>query len=301
MKSYNIMAQTEQEQSIDETLKEMTKHYDYSFPCSAYIDNYVSNACLWHWHDEFEIAYVQEGMITVYVNDKEYTLQQGEGIFVNSGILHSYSGKDTRTILPNIVFMPSLIYGSKDSIFWTEYVRPLINSVNLTHIILSDKTEWQSQMTDDIKKVISMLKEREKGYEFKVRSYLSDAVLKICQNSSLEASESSCNNIAIERIRKMLSFINTHYMEPIQLSEISQSAFISKRECLRLFKNIIGISPKQYLIQMRLQNAEKMLLETTCSITEICITCGFQDQSYFTKTFRKQFGIAPGKYRKIHL
>lgn len=87
-------------------------------------------------------------------------------------------------------------------------------------------------------------------------------------------------------------------MEQIQIHQIAESAFISPRECFRIFKNRIGSSPKKYVSQLRIKKAKIMLSETTLPISEICGCCGIQSQSYLTKMFREQFGVTPAKFRK---
>ena len=299
MKYYNVLAKTEQQQVLNEDQKEMTGCNLSPFPCAASIDHYFADSCLWHWHDEIEVAYVQEGELTVHINDLQYLLHKGEGVFVNTGVLHSYSAENNiQAVFPNIQFMPSFIYGSKDSVFWTDYVQPLMKSTNLSHIILSENIQWQREILTCIRRAFELLEHTELGYEFTVHSLLSDVIRMICKSNSLVNKNQNHDSTSIGRIRRMLSFIDAHYTEPIQLQQIAESAFISGRECLRLFQNIIGTSPKQYIIQLRLRKAKKMLSETTISIAELCGQCGFQSQSYFTQMFRKQFGTSPAKYRK---
>ena len=302
MKYYNVLAKAEQEQLLNEIQKEMTDCNLSPFPCTAGIDYYFANSCLWHWHDEIEVAYVHEGELIVHINDLHYILHKGEGVFINTGVLHSYSARNNiNAVFPNILFMPSFIYGSKDSVFWEDYLQPLMKSASLSHIILSETLQWQRKILNNIKQTFELLERAEFGYEFTVRSLLSDAILNICKNNSLDSKNQNSSSTSIERIRIMLTFIDAHYTEQIQLHQIAESAFISSRECLRLFQNIIGTSPKQYIIQLRLQKAKKMLSETTNSIAELCAHCGFQSQSYFTQMFQKQFGISPAKYRKSNL
>ena len=96
----------------------------------------------------------------------------------------------------------------------------------------------------------------------------------------------------------MLSYIQDNYMKPIQIQDIADAASISKRECLRCFQRVIKTSPKQYIIDFRIRKAKELLSETNMQLLEICEACGFQDQSYFTKIFRKVTGVTPRKWRK---
>lgn len=139
----------------------------------------------------------------------------------------------------------------------------------------------------------------EAGNEFAVRAYLSQLILDVCQNSALLREEPGQNGTQIRRMQKMLAFMECHYMEQVRLQQIADSAGISCRECMRIFKDVARTSPKRYLNTLRLQKAKQLLAETTAPVSEICGCCGLVDQSYFTKIFRQQFGLSPGKFRKI--
>ena len=102
----------------------------------------------------------------------------------------------------------------------------------------------------------------------------------------------------IRRVRQMLTFIQGHYTQPLRVEDIAASVFISRRECMRAFQNVLGISPIQYVLQLRVRKAKELLLETGLSLGEICAACGFQGQSYFTKVFRERTGTTPGKFRE---
>ena len=67
---------------------------------------------------------------------------------------------------------------------------------------------------------------------------------------------------------------------------------------MRAFQNVLGISPIQYVLQLRVRKAKELLLETGLSLGEICAACGFQGQSYFTKVFRERTGTTTGKFRE---
>jgi len=63
----------------------------------------------------------------------------------------------------------------------------------------------------------------------------------------------------------------------------------------------MGITPARYALGLRLQEACRLLIETSDSISEVASACGFEDECYFSRCFRRQFGIPPHSYRKDHL
>ena len=101
-----------------------------------------------------------------------------------------------------------------------------------------------------------------------------------------------------ERTKVMLQYIQEHYSEEISLLKIAESAHICESECLRCFRNVIGYSPIQYVKQLRIQKAAEMLLCTNWKISNIGQKCGFQEMSYFAKTFRELKGCTPNAFRK---
>ncbi len=300
MNEYNIYDSSGNEISITKDRQETIQHGDKIFPCATYVDFYRNEKEFypWHWHEELEIAYITEGKVTVSVNEQKYTLKAGEGIFINSGVLHAYSGKnDTETKMPNILFKPSLIYATVESVFYQKYIKPLIFSTTLSHIILNRKNPWQAEILMRAEKVFMLMDEKNYGYEFEIRAVLSELLLLIIKNSSEPINNKVKSKAEVERIRKMLNFIQINFADNIDLQQIANSAFISRRECLRCFRHIVGMSPIQYVIELRIQKAKHLLLETDLSISDIYIACGFQNQSYFTKIFKSKTGLSPMKFR----
>lgn len=133
----------------------------------------------------------------------------------------------------------------------------------------------------------------------KARSALSELVLLLHEYIPASQKAASARTLRnAERIKQMLQFLQEHYMDELDTASIARSASISESECLRCFRSEIGITPIQYLRQMRIQKAAQLLLSEDYKISDIASMCGFQDMSYFTKTFREIKGCPPTEYRK---
>ena len=96
----------------------------------------------------------------------------------------------------------------------------------------------------------------------------------------------------------MLAFIQTHYHKPLQLAQIADSASVSRRECLRLFRRLLDTSPMQYVTELRIGQAKRLLAETGLPLLAVANRCGFSDESYFIKVFRERTGSTPARFRK---
>ncbi|QDL06899.1 AraC family transcriptional regulator [Brasilonema octagenarum UFV-E1] len=99
------------------------------------------------------------------------------------------------------------------------------------------------------------------------------------------------------KLDRVLTYIQTHFDQDISLTELADLVEMSSHYFACLFKQSIGFSPHQYLIDCRIKRAKQLLREQKLSIVEICQQVGYQSQSYFTKVFRKHTGITPKKFR----
>lgn len=288
-------------ESIGENLEETCQHGDKAFPCAGYRDHYRRGreGYPWHWHDEWEIAFVEQGQVRAQVNGEQHLLGPGEGIFINRRVLHAFSLEGNGEVwMPNLLFLPSLLYGSQESVFWEKYAKPLAFSTGCTHLALRQDVPWQREALAQAGRAYALLEKAAYGYELRVRSALSEVLVALAGHLPELPSQPSRNQAEIRRVRQMLTFIQGHYTQPLRVEDIAASVFISRRECMRAFQNVLGISPIQYVLQLRVRKAKELLLETGLSLGEICAACGFQGQSYFTKAFRERTGTTPGKFRE---
>lgn len=101
-------------------------------------------------------------------------------------------------------------------------------------------------------------------------------------------------------LQQITEYVQKNFHEKIGVADLAYAGKISKRECYRLFKRRMGISPSSYVTKYRLQKAQVMLRETEKSVTEIAMECGFGSSSYFGKIFRSANGMAPREYRRAY-
>jgi AraC-like DNA-binding protein len=102
-----------------------------------------------------------------------------------------------------------------------------------------------------------------------------------------------------KRIVQAKLFIGAHYKENIDLNNIADEAYFSKYHFIRLFKNIYGYTPYQYLTRVRIENAQE-LLRTGKNVTEVCFEVGFDSPSSFTGLFKRIVKQTPSAFQKAH-
>jgi len=106
-------------------------------------------------------------------------------------------------------------------------------------------------------------------------------------------------NTGTLKIKKVVEYINENYQKECTLEELSQIAGISRFYLIRVFKDYIGKTPYEYLLDIRLENAKQLLTKGNISITDICHECGFNNMSHFIRTFKKKTGTTPSVYKNF--
>ena len=101
-----------------------------------------------------------------------------------------------------------------------------------------------------------------------------------------------------EIIIKAKKYIEEHFKDPIKLSDIAFAVNLSPNYLHTRFRNEVGITPREYLIDCRLKKACELLSTTSKQISEIAGKCGFCNQQYLTLLFKKKYNITPIAYRK---
>ncbi|MFM2601054.1 helix-turn-helix domain-containing protein [Vibrio fortis] len=101
-------------------------------------------------------------------------------------------------------------------------------------------------------------------------------------------------------IRQSKAFMKKHYAQKLELDDLAQAAFMSRFHYVRIFKQLYGLTPRNYLRDMRIAKA-KELLKQGYSITDTCVDVGYESLSTFSNTFKKSTGYSPREFREFHL
>jgi len=103
----------------------------------------------------------------------------------------------------------------------------------------------------------------------------------------------------IERLQRVLNYLEEHWREPIRLDDVAKVAALHPQSLSRFFRQNLGRTFQEYLIRLRLSQAVRELLETDHSVTEIAFSCGYRNLANFNRHFRSRYGQAPREYRKF--
>lgn len=101
------------------------------------------------------------------------------------------------------------------------------------------------------------------------------------------------------RIAAAVRHIHAHYAESIHMNELEQITNLSIAQIERYFQKIFSLTPRQFMIKVKLDAATNMLADMSRSITDIAASCGYQDHSAFSRMFKATVGVTPSEYREV--
>ena len=252
-----------------------------------------------HFHEEYEILFVTDGMIEITVNNKAIIAQKGDVIFLNT--YESHYTKVLKTPYKRYVLMLS-----------PDILEKKIIDLNLLGIFKKRTADFKFclHFNDQgiIKSFIEMIiKEVQKGqsdeYSEKVQLMLVEHILITAlrkQRDDMMIYNRDDDINVVRLIFKVQSFLDDHFSENLRISDISQQFHISVPYFSSCFKQYVGQSPKKYLMQLRLNAASHKLTHTSESIIDIAYSVGFADVNNFIRRFKETFNLTPSQFRKIY-
>ncbi len=264
----------------------------------AELDRYVGGFVPWHWHRAIELFYMKSGEIEYCTPKEKMVFPAGSGGMVNSNVLHMTRSKrkDENNIQFLHIFDPSFIAGEQGNLIEQKYIIPIIMAPQLELIALYPDNPVQAEVLERIQKAFRLSK-TEFGYEIRLREALSDIWLSLFGVSQAMMDKKGGYDKRNDKIKSMMIYVHEHYADKIPISDLAAAAFLSERECFRVFRDCLHMSPIEYMRSYRLQMACQMLAKGDEPITYISHACGLGSSSYFGKLFREYAGCTPIQYR----
>ena len=248
-----------------------------------------------HWHDEFEIIYVRSGFLTVSISGESYIGKTGEAFVVSPGNLH-LMGSQTGTVdYYTFLFPLKYISFRTDDMLDEKLLEPL----NSGHLMICPRVKDTAKELCEQLVETYMAKnkkiESEITAQIKTKRILLQFILEMWEKGFVIENDKSGRN-TVEK--EMISYIQQNFKEKISLKEFGELFHLSEKYISRYFKEHFHITLSQYITHLRLEYAKQLLQDTDTPVTEIAMQSGYQNVSYFIRSFKKTYGVSPLKYRK---
>ena len=271
--------------------REEKQHGANGFPFELYHNQCKNGLSLFtHYHREFEIIHILSGSGTAYVDDECYNISTGDILFIASERLHGIvKNSDTQGDYYAMVFAPEFL-GVSDAVA-DKYIAPILNKTLQIPTLIR-----HTELAD----CISQLTDLSDGALFELKAkYVIFRIWEILISLS-KPSKTNELPMNLSDIRTTIDYIKSNYSHKITLSQLADSANMSKEYFCRKFKDLTGVSPIHYLTQIRIENSCLLLKNTDSGIGDIAMDCGFSSFSYYSEIFKKYMACTPKAYRKEH-
>jgi AraC-like DNA-binding protein len=252
-----------------------------------------------HSHSEFEINYIEnaEGVRRIVgdsveiIGKYDLTLIAGEEL-EHVWEHHECKSKNIREI--TIQFSKDLFFGNFIHKNQFDSIRKMLNDAQ-------KGINFPMETIMKIYPIIDTLSAEKSGFHAVIKLLTILYELSLCDNYRTLASTSFAQideNSDSRRVRKIHEYINNHYKEEIRLEDLAGIIGMTPVALSRFFKLRSGKTVSDYIIDIRLGHAARLLVDTTNTIAEICYECGFNNLSNFNRIFKKRKGCSPKEFRE---
>lgn len=249
----------------------------------------------YHCHnDMIEISIVLSGNVDYLINNQIHTVKRGQVLIFNEGVYH-------QELLSEETICHELHIGLNSiSLFNNE------NCINFDAGSILTLNKYRNEFLKCCEEIIS-----EQGYhEYNSPFMLKSLVMKLLVILSREINDDTSKIVSSDisfnshenkiLVKNITDYFEKNYMNDISLNTISQNMYLSPVYISKIFKELMGDSPINYLIKIRLSKAKELLKKEKLPIKVIAKMVGYNDPYYFSKHFKKFYGVSPAKFKNTY-
>lgn len=251
-----------------------------------------------HWHELVEILVNLEGEFILQLGENSIRMQTGDICLINQFGIHS-----TRALTSGknyvIFFDPRLLINTKSMYEDERMTEEILCGDRCYHISARNEDQAYHHMWDALIRLIKGYGNVEQGKMLFAKANLFTFLGHILHDSEIAQTIINPNQRRQrERLDIILEYLDKNYANKITLKQIAESINVSPYRFCHIFRELTGYSFSHYLLHFRVFKAQEMLIQEAKPVTEIALSCGFNNVSYFNHVFRRITGCAPGQYRK---
>ena len=236
-------------------------------------DNFIVN-----WHQSLELLYLLYGDVEVITNDVGVRLAAGDLAVVNSSYIHDiicHKKSSYYCIIINIDFLSG--FGIK------------IDEIEFDRLVRSDSVKRH------VLEIMELCREKRAGYELLSKAAILTLVseLFIKYSKRREELDNRDGKGKLDVAKDIIKYLQQSYAEKLTLEAISDAVGYNKYYVSHIFKSVVGVTVMTYLNMLRVFHAKELLKTKKYTVSEACRMCGFDNLSYFTRTYKKHMDRLP--------
>jgi AraC-like DNA-binding protein len=246
----------------------------------------------WHYHPEFELTYIVKGNGYRIVGNSYEPFYDGDLVLLGSNLPHTWSGKADGEVNSDAIVIQ----------FSSEFISPFLelNESLLIKRMLESSLRGINFEPDEqlVTKIIEITETNGVDRILKLISILdilSKKQIKLIAPNTFHNVVSKKSEV---RINKVCLFIQNNFQNKIYLKEVADLIYLTESNFCKFFKKATGKTYSDYVNEIRINEASRLLIQTDKTISQISFECGFETLSYFNRVFLNKKGITPSFYRK---
>jgi AraC-like DNA-binding protein len=263
--------------------------------CPIHVRELLQGTLNGHSHEFFEFVYVEEGFCLHFSGDAAELLMGGDLLAISPGMEHHYWCKRNIPIV-NILFMPELFAGVMDEIKalpgMGEFFNGTMQAPLLGHLDLQDREEMR-------RIIESLRKEREQkqvGWELRSKVLLTNTMVILSRVTHTRLPKQSSKNPYLGYTLKVVEHIEEHFNEDLTVRGLALELGIGPDHLTRQFRQIMGITPTEYLRRRRFAKALELLRKQQ-PVSKVYAESGFRSINYFSREFKALFKMTPREFK----
>lgn len=233
-----------------------------------------------HYHSHYEIYYLRKGKAKYFIDNITFDINEGDMVLIPPYVIHRTAyieGGELERLL--ITFTLDFMEKNEDDAVFKCFDRYCIKKADVYKSLINS-IEAENTNSDEFSDEL-------------IKNYITTLLIRLSRITEKNSFEIDAPSF----IQKITEYITENYSTEITLDELSTRFSVSKSHLSRQFKAITGFGLNEYITIVRVKNAERLILTTDLSMTEIATACGFNDSNYFSSVFKKLKGIPPLKFR----
>jgi AraC-like DNA-binding protein len=281
---------------------EKKQHGDVLLPFAVYGTNmpHLYRSYPLHCHEELEVVYADCGHCRYTVSGKDIDLRFGDILVMMPWVLHSFQLTDPKDYFIASTYLISLnmVNTSAVDICSSRYFSPMLDGSCSDYCVISMENEHHHEFKEIVDGMFHVYLDHVDFFEIKLKSLISDLLYRLLAYGLIEMYDKPIEGSDVRTVRRVVDYISENYRETITLGKLADLVSMSETGLSRLFRSITGLSCIDYVIEYRMSKAMSMVRFTDKPIIEIAYEVGFNNISYFNRTFKKHFHQTPSQCRK---
>ncbi len=252
-----------------------------------------------HWHEQMEIIYIKKGSGTVSVGLVSYHVEAGSIVPVMPGELHSIEGDaGVRMEYENIIFSLSVLDSTAENDWCRKSILEPLRTGRLQFTRpINPGTDFYKEVVKALDNADKACEVRSSGYSLLVKSSLFLFLHALYVNRTKDREVTLESHAHTEKLKKVITWVRENYGEQLTVDQAASLMGYSNAHFMRIFKQETGQTFISFLTEYRLTAATYLLKETDEPVSVIAEQCGFDNLSYFIRTFRRRYGTSPRQFR----